>query len=186
MTSEKPTAVVDINHIPYDAPLSFEEPTKQWVNAQNSKGSNRSYLTKATVPDVDLTGKWVIISGSNNGIGREAALQMAEWGANLILACRNPPPHETHPEIVVEECLAKAEESKHTSEIEYWPLDMSDLASIEAFAKRWLETGRALDILCNNAGMGSSPGGSEVFKTKDGFEIIHQVCCLAFKLSLLY
>ena len=54
---------------------------------------------------------------------------------------------------------------------------MADLASVETFAKRWNDTGRPLDILCNNAGMGSSPGGKagKVFKTKDGFEIIHQV-----------
>lgn len=128
-----------------------------------------------------------MISGSNNGIGREAALSFARWGANLILACRDPPPtsHETRPEAVVEECLNLAKSKGHVSQVEWWQIDMANLASIEAFAKRWLETGRPLDILCNNAGMGGSPGGKTPFMTKDGFEIIHQVNFLSHVLLTL-
>jgi hypothetical protein len=164
---------IDLNTVPYDAPLTFELPSAKWILSQSNKGRNS---TTISVSPVDLSGKWVIITGSNNGIGREAALQMAEWGANLILGCRNPPRHETHPEAVVEECKEKAKKAGKQIEVEWWELDMASLKSVEAFAKRWLDTGRALDILCNNAGMGSSPGGSEVFRTEDGFEIIHQVC----------
>lgn len=167
------TEKVNINDIPYTAPLSFKGPEKSWVRKQTSKGSWSKTLS---VPAANLTGKWVIISGSNNGIGREAAMQMAAWGANLILACRNPPPTELHPKDVVLECLGKAREAGHkTTDIEWWELDCAKISSIEAFCKRWLATGRPLDILCNNAGMGSSPGGDKVFKTPDGFEIIHQV-----------
>jgi len=136
-----------------------------------------------------LSGKWIIISGSNNGIGREAALAFARMGANLILACRDPPPTETHPEAVLAECLSEAKKSGHLdSTIEWWQFNGADLESVDAFAQRWLDTGRPLDILCNNAGMGSSPGGSDVFKTKDGFEIIHQVnflCHVLLTLRLL-
>jgi NAD(P)-dependent dehydrogenase (short-subunit alcohol dehydrogenase family) len=173
----------DINSIPYDAPLSVAEPPLGWVMSQNCKGANRKHLT---VPDVDLSGKWVIISGSNNGIGREAALQFAKWGANVILACRNPPPKEIPPDKVVEECLGAAKENGHKkSTIEWWELDCAKLKSVEAFAQRWMDTRRALDILCNNAGIGSSPGGSKVFKTEDGFEITHQVNFLSHVLLTL-
>jgi len=69
----------------------------------------------------------------------------AREGANLCLACRNPPPTEPHPEEVVEECKANAKMAGHVaSEIEWWELDMSSLASVEAFAHRWLDTGRPL------------------------------------------
>jgi NAD(P)-dependent dehydrogenase (short-subunit alcohol dehydrogenase family) len=177
------TTKKDINSIPYDAPLSVAEPPLGWVMAQNCKGANRKHLT---VPDVDLSGKWVIISGSNNGIGREAALQFAKWGANVILACRNPPPKEIPPDKVVEECLGAAKENGHKkSTIEWWELDCAKLKSVEAFAQRWMDTRRALDILCNNAGIGSSPGGSKVFKTEDGFEITHQVNFLSHVLLTL-
>lgn len=169
------TEKININKIPYDAPLGIEEPPVSWVRTMARRGNNTNRLTSASVPDADLTGKWVIISGSNNGIGREAALQMAGWGANLILACRDPPSKETHPTIVVEECLTRAKKAGHVVEVEWWEIDMANLATVEAFAQRWLDTGRPLDILCNNAGIGSSPGGQKIFKTVDGFEIIHQV-----------
>jgi NAD(P)-dependent dehydrogenase (short-subunit alcohol dehydrogenase family) len=93
----------------------------------------------------------------------------------LVLACRNPPPHETHPDKVVQECKdAAKKKGKTPGVIEYWNVDYADLSSVQKLAQRWLDTGRALDILCNNAGMGSSPS-SDVFKTKDGLEICHQV-----------
>lgn len=178
------TAKADINVIPYDVPLSIEEPSFSWMIAQYRKGLNR---TRTSVPDVDLSGKWVIISGANNGIGREAAIQFAKWRANIVLACRDPPPKEIHPKIVVEECLNAARKAGQIdTEIEWWELDCSKLSSVEAFAKRWLDTDKALDILCNNAGIGNSPGGSAVFKTQDGFEIIHQVNFLSHVLLTLY
>jgi NAD(P)-dependent dehydrogenase (short-subunit alcohol dehydrogenase family) len=174
---------VDINTIPLDAPLSILEPPITWIVAQNLKGVNSKRLT---LPDVDLSGKWVLVSGSNNGIGRHAAIQFAAWGANVILAARDPPERETHPSKVVEECKEAAGKKGHEkSTIEWWEVDYSKLKSVEALATRWLDTGRPLDILCNNAGIGTSPGVSAVFKTEDGFEIIHQVNFLAHVLLTL-
>jgi NAD(P)-dependent dehydrogenase (short-subunit alcohol dehydrogenase family) len=173
----------DINQIPYDAPLSFTEPPLTWKTAQFKKGERNSW---ETVPDADLHAKWVVISGSNTGIGLEAAIQFAKWGANIVLACRDPPPKEVHPTVAVEQCRTAARDNGHKdSQIQWWELDCAKLESVEAFAKRWLDTGRPLDILCNNAGIGSSPGGSEVFKTKNGFEIIHQVNLLSHVLLTL-
>lgn len=176
----------DINEIPYDAPLSITEPSSSWVRTQTRKGEDSTVITSSLVPDVDISGKWVIITGGNNGIGREAALQMASWGANLVLACRNPPPHEVHPDTVVEECKTAAKEAGYEkATAEWWEIDMADLATVEKFAERWLATGRPIDILCNNAGVGSSPGGGAVFKTKDGFEFIHQINFLSHVLLTL-
>jgi hypothetical protein len=134
----------DLNTIPYDAPLSFTPPSRRWVLDQSNKGRKS---TTTSVAPADLTGKWVIITGSNNGIGREAALQMAEWGANLILGCRNPPPHEQLPSAVVEECKERAKKAGKLIQVEWWEVDMADLGSVERFAQRWLDTGRALVCL---------------------------------------
>ena len=184
MADQQTTQTADINSIAYNAPLSFPEPPYSWTMGQNRKGANRRH---ETLPKVDLSGKWIILSGGNNGIGREAVLQFAAWGANIILACRDPPPKEHHPAKVVDECKERALGAGYEkSTIEWWVLDCADLSSVEAFAKRWQETGRPLDILCNNAGIGSSPsGGRKVFKTADGFEIIHQVNFLSHVLLTL-
>jgi len=169
--------MVDLYSIPYDAPLSFKAPSWGWTR-YNAYVNNSTVLTRKDVPFKDLSGKWVIISGSNNGIGREAAIFIAQCGANLILACRDPPSHEKHPEEVAQECIAAAKARGYkNSTIEWWEIDLTKFRSVDAFAKRWLDTGRPLDILCNNAGMGTNPGGAsgKILKTEDGLEFVHQV-----------
>jgi NAD(P)-dependent dehydrogenase (short-subunit alcohol dehydrogenase family) len=167
----------ELSTIPYDAPLSFREPSYFWTRYYSARGASGTLLSRKDVPFTDLSGKWIIISGSNNGIGREAAIFFAQCGANLILACRSPPPHERHPNDVVQECLTAAKSRGYEkSTVEWWEIDMTKFSTVEAFAQRWLDTGRALDILCNNAGMGSNPGGlGNVLKTGDGLEFVHQV-----------
>jgi NAD(P)-dependent dehydrogenase (short-subunit alcohol dehydrogenase family) len=139
---------------------------------QALRGLNPTSINAKQIPSTDLKGKWIVISGSNSGIGLEAAKSFASWGANLILACRHPLPWELNPAAVVKECKDIAEASHHLSKVEWWEIDMADLDSVEAFCQRWLETGRALDILCNNAGLGST---DKTKMTKDGFQIVHQV-----------
>ena len=147
-------------------------PSLFWCRWQAARGLEGSHIT---IPDADLRGKWAIITGGNNGIGREAAIRFASCGANIILGCREPPPHEKHPDITVLDCKAAAEAGGHNSSIiEWWHCDMCDLASVETFARRWLATGHALDILANNAGMGRTASGKLTITT-DGFEIVHQV-----------
>lgn len=146
-----------------------------WYGWNALRGGNPTFLTSDQVPVPDLSGKWIIITGSNNGIGLEAAKAFASAGANLILGCREPAAWETHPAAAAEECQALARANGHTeSVIEWWKIDMADLSAVDAFAQRWLDTGRALDILCNNAGMGPT-GSRKPILTKDGLEILHQV-----------
>jgi len=146
---------------------------------QAVRGTNTTFLTEQHVPSVNLKGKWIVITGSNNGVGFEAAKTFAKWGANLILACREPPAWELHPTAAMKECKDLAEAKDHESTIEWWKIDMADFESVEAFAQRWLDTGRPLDILCNNAGVAATARPTEKPRlTKDGFQIVHQVSSL--------
>jgi NAD(P)-dependent dehydrogenase (short-subunit alcohol dehydrogenase family) len=177
-------ATNDLNAIPLDAPVTAKKPSWLWLQLQNVKGMSHK---KVYPKPVDLTGKWAMISGGNNGIGRRAALVFAEWGANVVLATRDPPPHETHPTKAVEECKQAAKEAGHTeSIIEWWEVDYSKLSSVETLAAKWLETGRPIDILCNNAGLGMNPGKDKFIYTEDGYELMHQVNLLAHVLLTMH
>ncbi|KAL2826462.1 hypothetical protein BDW59DRAFT_179572 [Aspergillus cavernicola] len=163
--------------------MRVESPPSTWWCQWNAlKGTGGTILTETDVSPRDLTGKWIIITGSNNGIGFEAAKAFARFGANLILACRDPPAWEQHPDAAVEECKAAAQSSGHSTTVEWWEIDMADLSSIDAFAQRWLATQRPLDILCNNAGI-SPP--AMIVMTKDGFELTHQINFLSHVLLTL-
>ncbi|KAJ5344547.1 hypothetical protein N7452_002551 [Penicillium brevicompactum] len=151
---------------------------------QGLRGVNPTTITNDDVPGTDLVGKWIIITGSNNGVGFESAKSFAAWGANLILACREPPTWERHPTAAVQEIKEVAQAHGHQSTIEWWSIDMADLQSVEAFAQRWLQSDRALDILCNNAGVAAPP--PQHYWTKDGFQFVHQVNFLSHVLLTLH
>jgi NADP-dependent 3-hydroxy acid dehydrogenase YdfG len=152
---------------------NFELPSVLWCQWQALKGTNFRHLT---LPPVDMSHKLVVLTGGNSGIGREAALQFSRWGANVILGCREPPPHEMHPSLVVEECKAAALAAGHDkSWVKWWVVDMAELKTVEAFAKRLLDFGQPIDVLANNAGLAGS--SAERVLTTDGFELVHQVRC---------
>ncbi|CAG8018235.1 unnamed protein product, partial [Penicillium nalgiovense] len=151
--------------------------------SQAVRGVNSTFLTDQHVPGTNLTDKWIIVSGSNNGVGFEAAKSFASWGANLILACREPPTWEQHPTAAVNECKDLAAAHGHSSIIEWWQIDMADLSSVDDFCQRWLQCDRALHILCNNAGIAESTMQTRI--TKDGFQLVHQVNFLSHVLLTL-
>lgn len=151
-----------------------KHPFTLWCHWNALRGTNSTFLTETEVPVPDLAGKWIIITGGNNGIGFEAAKTFAEAGANIVLGCREPPAWELHPRAAVEKCKELAQEAGHKSTIEWWEINMADLNSVEAFAEKWISTGRALDILCNNAGM-SPTASKKPILTTDGLELLHQV-----------
>ncbi|KAJ5138341.1 uncharacterized protein N7515_003189 [Penicillium bovifimosum] len=149
---------------------------------QALRGTNPTPLPDPSPPPT-LTNKWIIITGSNNGVGLEACKLFAKWGANLLLACREQPPSwELTPASAVETCKDLAVAHGHTSTIEAWPLDLADFGSVEAFAKRWLLSGRVLDVLVNNAGIAADQGE----ETGDGFRVIYQVNFLSQTLLTLH
>lgn len=112
----------------YPSPMAQEHrrppPSTMWSFWKALQGT---YCATVEVPPADLRDKWVLITGANYGIGREAAIKFAKSGANLVLACRQPPPHETLPEVVVQECTAAAREHGQHPLLEWWECDLADL-----------------------------------------------------------
>ena len=106
----------------------------------------------------DLTGKVVVVTGANSGIGLEAAREMARKGAKTILACRSVERGQK----AIDELRAEIPGSM----VELMMLDLGSLASIERFTRALIRTRPRLDVLINNAGIMAVPYS----QTEDGFE----------------
>src|SRR5580692_8449567 len=106
--------------------------------------------------DRDLSGRLVVITGANTGIGRATAEALAARGATLVLACRSE--DKTRP---VLDAIRAAQ-----GDARFEALDLGDLASTRACAARIGVMGKPVDVLLNNAGMAGKRG-----LTKDGFEV---------------
>lgn len=106
----------------------------------------------------DLSGKCIIVTGGNSGLGFESVKVFALKGAKVVLACRNLEKGE----------IAKNEiQKEHPSgEIMVRQLDLASLASVKAFAAQITQEFTQLDVLLNNAGIMATPN----VKTADGFE----------------
>jgi len=106
----------------------------------------------------DLSGKTIVVTGGNSGLGYESVKAFAMKAAEVILASRS---------------AEKGEEAKSAilkdfpeGKIRVMQLDLSDLDSVRRFAGKFLDEYEKLDVLLNNAGIMMTP----YFKTKDGFE----------------
>lgn len=109
--------------------------------------------------NVSLTGKTIIITGANAGIGYETALELAKRDAHLILACRDQKRGQ--------EALDKIKNESNNTKIELELLDLSSLKSIKEFSERIQKKLNRLDVLINNAGLLGPPKRQ---LTQDGFE----------------
>jgi len=112
-----------------------------------------------TVSDMpDLSGKVIVITGGNSGIGFEAAKEFARKGAHVVLACRNMEKARS----AMEDIVAVIPEAS----VEIMDLDLASLSSVHQFADAFKANHDRLDILVNNAGIMMVPYG----ETEDGFE----------------
>jgi NAD(P)-dependent dehydrogenase (short-subunit alcohol dehydrogenase family) len=106
----------------------------------------------------DLTGKVIIVTGANSGIGFEAAREFAHKGATTILACRSMEKGQS--------ALAKIQDEDPGAKAEVMCLDLASLDSIREFAANFKAKYDRLDVLLNNAGIMMVP----YRQTEDGFE----------------
>jgi NAD(P)-dependent dehydrogenase (short-subunit alcohol dehydrogenase family) len=105
--------------------------------------------TAADLPD--LTGRTVVVTGANSGIGLVTARELARVGAHVVLAVRD-------------EARGRSAAETFSGSWEVRRLDLADLASVRSFADGWSGD---LDVLVNNAGVMAVPKQ----RTVDGFEM---------------
>jgi NAD(P)-dependent dehydrogenase (short-subunit alcohol dehydrogenase family) len=104
-------------------------------------------------------GRTILITGTG-GLGFEDALALARAGGDVIIAGRNP--------VKGADAVRRIKERLPQASVALEIVDLGDLASIEALAKRLKETRDHIDVLINNAGVMTPPVRET---TKDGFEL---------------
>ncbi|KAK8051625.1 hypothetical protein PG993_003010 [Apiospora rasikravindrae] len=122
----------------------------------------RSFWTQVVPlpePTGDFTGKTVIVTGANTGLGLEAARHFAKLNASkVILGCRD---------------LEKAEAARRgiqtslegsACELETWKVDLGSFSSVQSFCRRAADLER-LDVVIENAGL-----LSHVYHEFEGYE----------------
>jgi len=112
--------------------------------------------TAADIPD--QTGRTAVVTGANSGLGLAAAEALAGAGADVVLACRNAEKADA--------AVASIRAAVPAATVSAEALDLSDLASVRAFAERFGASRDGLDLLINNAGLMAPPR----LQTVDGFE----------------
>ena len=91
-----------------------------------------------------LAGSNAIVTGASSGLGVETARVLSNAGAHVFMACRS---------VEAGQKIA----SGMSGHVDVEALDLSDLGSVRAFAKRWNERKIPVHLLINNAGIMATP-----------------------------
>lgn len=102
-------------------------------------GFNAKSTSQEVIQGIDLTGKVAIVTGGNTGIGLETTQQLVAAGATVIVPARD---------------VEKAKRNLHgLPRVEVEAMDLSNPLAVDAFAEKFLASGRPLHLLINNAGI---------------------------------
>ncbi|CAF4852655.1 unnamed protein product [Rotaria sp. Silwood1] len=122
--------------------------------------SKKLYWSGTQCPSKDrMDNKIVVITGSNTGIGKSTAIELAKRGAHIILACRN----RQRAEQAKQEIQIKSNNNQIDIEI----IDTSSLQSVRECANRLRKRLSRIDVLINNAGVLTRSKEKSI----DGYEI---------------
>jgi retinol dehydrogenase-12 len=109
-----------------------------------------------------ITGRTVVVTGANTGIGKTTALTLARQGWRVYVASRSTEKGEA--------AVTSIKASSGSGSVFFLPLDLADLSSVRACAEGFLARGEPLHVLVNNAGVAGVRG-----LTKQGFELMFGV-----------
>jgi NAD(P)-dependent dehydrogenase (short-subunit alcohol dehydrogenase family) len=119
--------------------------------------TTRQRWTSAEVPD--QRGRTAVVTGANTGLGFQTAKVLAQHGATVVLACRNPDKAAA--------AAATIGAAAPTATVSTLQLDLASQASVRRAADQLRTDHRRIDLLINNAG-GTMPRHR---LTEDGYEL---------------
>ena len=134
--------------------------------------------SNADIPD--LTGKHIVVTGGNRGLGYASVVEFAKKGAHVVLTSRSKEKGEA--------AIAEILKSVPNASLETMELDCSSFESVRAFVDQYkAKYDNKLDILLNNAGIAEMKDYARI-ETGDGHEITWQTnvwsACLLSQLLL--
>ncbi|HWF22150.1 MAG TPA: SDR family oxidoreductase [Acidimicrobiales bacterium] len=106
----------------------------------------------------DMSGKTVVITGGNSGIGTETAVALAGAGARVVITARDQARGEA--------AVADIRSRSGNQGVDLVVFDLASLVSTEAGASALIDRCPRIDVLVNNAGVVLSDRS----ETVDGFE----------------
>lgn len=115
-------------------------------------------MTDTFIQDTFMQNKVVLITGATNGIGLEAARQIARTGATVVIAGRDANR--------LAQALADVRQSAGSANVDGLLADLTEVAGMRSLADEFLARYQRLDVLLNNAGALYT----EHQLTADGFE----------------
>ncbi|KAL8914866.1 MAG: hypothetical protein Q9172_006998 [Xanthocarpia lactea] len=120
-------------------------------------GGAKQFSPDKDIPD--LSGKVIIVTGGNTGLGKESVIQLAKHNpSRLFLAARTPAKAEA--------AIEQVKNAVPSANVTYLKLDLCSFKSISAAAQEFKSQSSRLDILMNNAGIMATP----LAETEDGYE----------------
>jgi NAD(P)-dependent dehydrogenase (short-subunit alcohol dehydrogenase family) len=117
-----------------------------------------------------LDGKTILITGSTDGVGRVVAKRLAASGARVLVHGRDLERGRA--------VIAEIHAARH-GEADFLQADLASLAEVRRLAAGVLASEERLDILINNAGIGSGGAAGQRAASHDGFELRFAVNYLA-------
>ena len=119
---------------------------------------------------MNIENKTVLVTGSTDGVGRLVARRLADQGARVLIHGRD----RTRGERLLKEIRAA-----HRGPAAFLPADFSSLAEVRRLADTVRQECERLDILINNAGIGSGGSAGKRETSQDGHELRFAVNYLA-------
>jgi NAD(P)-dependent dehydrogenase (short-subunit alcohol dehydrogenase family) len=105
-----------------------------------------------------------LVTGSTGGLGEEVARRLGRMGYHVIVHGRDRERGEA---------LVREIEEGGAGSASFHAADLASLEQVRALARAVMESYDRLDLLINNAGIGSARDGRQV--SEDGYELVFQV-----------